>query len=308
MSQQAKRKKRRPRAQASRTARGGRDETIAGASRRVMTALADEAALELENFAKAGRGVKRVHAARSVLRRLEGMIGVLGCGFEGRAVERARKAVRRARQAAGEVRDLDVAAALLKGLKTDGASLAAAEDFVSSRRRRAFKELSAQGRAYADAIRARVRAMLDVPAGRRADLPAACAVRLALARGCEAMRDAADAGMGTPELLHGVRLNLKAARSTLELLGGSIGARASLATRARSLADALGEVNDLATLVELLDGGASRHVKRRAALGPAREAARRAHAAAHAEGVRRGLREAPGLARAIRRAAFGAGR
>lgn len=288
------------------TTRSQRRETIVAAARRVMAPLADEAARELARLGTSTQGVKRVHAARSVLRRLEVMIGVLGCGFEHRAVERARKAVRRARRAAGKVRDLDVATELVTRMMSDGPSREAAAELVSKPRRRAFKKLKEQSPAFAEEITAKVRAMLDAPAGPRAGLDAACAVRLALARGCEAMRDAAAAGMATPELLHGVRLKLKEARSTLELLGGPIGAGRALAARAKALSDVLGEVNDLATLVELLDAAASKHAKRRAALDPIRRAARTAHASAHAAGVGRGLRETPGLVRSIRRAAFGA--
>ncbi len=129
----------------------------------------------------------------------------------------------------------------------------------------------------------------------RALLPVRTAAVAALAREGEAMRDAVNAGLGTPELLHELRLNLKEARTILESLGATIGPGAqSLAERARVLSDTLGEINDLATLGELLSDLESKGAKKhRASAGVVGKLVRAAHASGHETGVKLARREVP---------------
>lgn len=286
--------------------------TIEQTAARILRELVDDAARSLKRVNDGKVGEKRVHKLRGTLRKLEIMTGALGCGFESKTVERLAKSVKRQRKTAGGVRDMDVAAALVKMICAGAGGDAAAweESVVATfmkRRERAMKKLVALSEKEFGKLAADLQSVLDASAGRRAMLPARSAFVVALARESTAMRDAVRAGLDTPELLHELRLNLKEARTIMELAGDVMGDDAArIAETAKNLSDVLGEVNDLATLVELLGSLEEKGSKK------SREAAKRlraivmaAHASGHERGVSLAMREVPDLIGSIRMIAFG---
>jgi CHAD domain-containing protein len=292
-------------------ASGKRRAGMARAASRAWLPLVRDAERLLERFSAGRGGENRVHRLRGALRKLEILIGCVGCGFDDAPVERFRKAVRRARKSAGAVRDMDVAIGLVRQVCAGADTIAAGDGVVGilqSRRDRALKQLGALGTRSRGAIAEACRATLNVPVPSRAALPARCAATLALARAGEAMREAVAAGLGTPELLHELRLNLKDARTVLEALGEDFGTAADgLAERARALSDLLGEVNDYATLADLLGALAPKAgQKREASVRAVMDLVRVAHAKGHDRAVRRAQREVPTLVRDIRAVIFNA--
>jgi CHAD domain-containing protein len=279
--------------------------TIAQAAARALTLLVRQVERSFIKINNGKTSESRVHKLRGALRKLEIMIGALACGFESRPAEKFLKLVKRARKTAGRVRDLDVAADVVRrvcsagtaDLQRAGAEVTA---MLAPRRAAAFRSLASLSADQTVSLGARLSDLLKARAGRRARLPARCAAVVALAREATSMRDAIRAGLGTPELLHEVRLNI------LETLGQALGPNAEiLADRARTLSDLLGQVNDLATLAELLaeleKKGSKKH---REALQLVLAEVRAAHEKGHAAGVRRAAREAPALVRAIRSLIF----
>src|SRR5688500_10858055 len=83
--------------------------TIAQAASRHLRPLVEDAERSLIKVRDGKGSEKRVHKLRGTLRKLEIVIGALGCGFDPRPVEKLFKAVRRVRKSAGDVRDMDVA-------------------------------------------------------------------------------------------------------------------------------------------------------------------------------------------------------
>ncbi len=299
------------RVKAKRTVRRSSGPTIAQAAARQLRPLVEDAERALAKVGKGKGSEDRVHKLRGTLRKLEVLIGALGCGFDGRVVAKLMKAVRRARKSAGDVRDMDVAVDVVRMVcaKAGQAELAGEEivAVLQRRREKAFKRLAAMSGKQAGELRNGLAGVLGAPAGRRARLPARCAAVVALAREGATMNDAVRAGLGTPEPLHELRLNLKEARTILDSLGGAIGPGAgTLADRARSLSDTLGEINDLATLAELLGvlaiKGSKKHRASAALVG---ELANAAHTAGHEAGVRLARREVPLLVRDVRALIFG---
>jgi CHAD domain-containing protein len=283
--------------------------TIALAAARSLTAFAEDAERAMAKIV-AGRGAeKRVHELRGALRKMEILIGALGCGFGAEQAARLERVVRRMRKGAGDVRDADVAIAAVNELCTARAEPAREEvvGVLGIRRKRALHALERLSRKESGVVRVRLEEMLENPAGRRASLPARCAAAVALAREAEAMRDAVDAGLRTPERLHQLRLNLKEARTILELVGDVLGGDAAgLAARARVLSDQLGEVNDLAILGELLGTLETKASgSRRRSLRGVASLVRAAHRARHESGARRAARDVPRLVRDIRGLIFG---
>jgi CHAD domain-containing protein len=288
--------------------------TIAQAASRHLRPLVEDAERSLEKVRDGKGSEKRVHKLRGTLRKLEIMIGALGCGFDPRPVEKLFKAVRRVRKAAGDVRDMDVAMGVVRMVCGAGGEEAVRNgevvvDVLGRRREKSFKRLEAWSTKESGGLSVAFTEMRGARAGRRSRLPARCAGVLALARESTAMSDAVRAGLGTPELLHELRLNLKEARTILEALGTVIGPGADLlAERARSLSDTLGEINDLATLAEMLAALAVKGGKKqRASAAFVGELARAAHAAGHDAGVKLARREVPQLVHGVRGLIFGEG-
>jgi CHAD domain-containing protein len=297
------------------TVRRSSGPTIAQAASRTLRPLVEDAERSLAKASDGKAGEKRVHKLRSALRKLEALVGALGCGFERELADRMLKAVKRARRSAGDVRDMDVAMGVVRrigdGAALDGAADAAEEviALLQVRRDRAMKRLGARSKKCKGELRAMLEQVLGAPAERRAELPSRCGAVIALAREATAMRDAVAAGLGTPELLHELRLNLKESRTILEAMGRALGGGVDpLVERARALSDTFGEVNDLATLGELLramEGKAGK--KRIESLRLVGERVRAAHARGHAASVRLARLEVPRLVAGIFEAAYGEG-
>lgn len=299
-------------AKASGSVRRSSEETIARAAARSLRPLVDDAERSLAKVGEGKATEKRVHNLRGTLRKAEILLGTLGCGFDPAVAARLTKGVRRLRKAGGEVRDMDVAMEVVRAVSAGGddASRRAGEEVIgilAARRARALKRFVPLCAKHGGTLRVGLKEMLRARVRGRARLRAGCAAAIALAREGEAMQEAVRTGLVTPGPLHELRLSLKEVRTILEAMGPVMGAGAGgLAERARRLADALGRVNDLVTLGELL--GELLVKGRRATHGSVNEVARlvrSAHAAQHKAAARRATREVPRLVREIRALAFG---
>src|SRR5262245_41120745 len=94
--------------------------SIAQAAARILGTQARSVERSLAKLSDGKAGQSRVHKLRAELRRMEIMLGTLGCGFHAKRADRLTRLVRRLRREAGEVRDGDVAAEVVQRLCKSG--------------------------------------------------------------------------------------------------------------------------------------------------------------------------------------------
>lgn len=243
---------------------------------------------------KKGASTDRVHELRSRARRAEVALDALAAELPARFYAKARRLVRKARKKAGLVRDHDVMAAQLRGIRLTGD--------LARERTAVVRELTRQRVAGARALRAwsaenrqRRLGKLATEADAAATLrrcgpgPAMRAAVDAAGAQLREVRARAGAATGSPEDLHRLRIELKRLRYMLEVvhkLGGAGGLRPA-ATEVKGLTDICGKANDAILVVQLgsreaaLAGEAARRVS--AAL---MERAREIHARRHEQAAR----------------------
>ncbi len=207
-----------------------------------------------------------VHRLRLATRRLQGLLELAAALLGPAAVVPLQRRLRRPFRRAGRVRDLQVAAALLRSRGPgdgDATALAgileAAVDRPLHRLRRALR------RRRRDRLAAEF-AVIAAALGRRGNTPPArrrqaTAIRRRLAALAREARMAADAAVGAPAApaaLHQARLRLKRLRYALAAADGLAGLHAGPAIAPlRTVQRTLGRAADLAVLLALVGDGAT---------------------------------------------------
>ena len=211
--------------------------------------------------------VARVHELRVAARRAGATLRALGPCLESRGVQRARRVVRDIRRAAGLLRDTDVHAELFNALHELGgarsvngvAGVAGIEEIL----RWLDRDRSLAQRRLEEALLIATPALVRRLANelRESDVAGpteALIAEVARSRVAEMVkraRAAAAKDLRELEALHELRLSIKDLRYGVEVLGPALdeAARSEAYPRLVEAQQRLGEVNDLATLVERME-------------------------------------------------------
>jgi CHAD domain-containing protein len=200
---------------------------------------------------------ERVHQLRVATRRIDAVLRLFAPRYPPRRLKKARKRVRRMRQSARQVRDLDVLLDRLQSSDGPASDLSALTTELRLRRDDAVHDL---GRALRKRRRKRLRDRLSRlrlrPAdGERSNNEESLASFDALLLPCiDAFRAAAAADLTDTAALHRFRLRGKRLRYTLELLAADEtgGLAMPLIGLLRDLQEQLGHINDHATARDIL--------------------------------------------------------
>lgn len=214
----------------------------------------------------------RVHELRVAARRAGSTLRALGPCLESRGAERARRLVRDVRRAAGLLRDTDVHAALFAALDERGSASArqgqalgpvqghvhGIEEILRwlGRDRALAQQRLREALVIATPERVRELGNELVPGGAgEAARSIAEVSRDRMAGMAARARAAAAADLRELGALHELRLSIKDLRYGVELLGAALGddVRSKVFPRLVEAQQRLGEVNDLATLVERME-------------------------------------------------------
>lgn len=243
--------------------------TEASAAVRAGVAARRVARVRLKGLARAigalGRGTEsessaeRVHELRVASRRAGATLRALGSCLDGRGSRSARRVVRDIRRAAGLLRDTDVHAELLGALRgPGGARLAGIEEVLRwlARDRTLARQRLAEAlhSATPERVRRLARA-LEASEDESAARPIGAVARERIAEMARRARAASGADLGEMEALHELRLAIKDLRYGLEVLGPALdeAARSEAYPRLVEAQQRLGEVNDVATLVDRIE-------------------------------------------------------
>jgi CHAD domain-containing protein len=216
---------------------------------------------ELRRCAHGSADPDRVHQLRVATRRIDAVLRLFAPLYPPRRVNQVRRKVRRLRQAARHVRDLDV---LLDRLKRSFHSADPTQDLaplVTVLRLRRDDALQVLHRAVRKRRRKRLQRRLTRLVG-TANLGSAAASGssaecvLTLLRPCmESFRAAGARDLTDITALHHFRLRAKRLRYTLELLSNAldVDVASSLQLLLKDLQEQLGQINDFASASEILD-------------------------------------------------------
>lgn len=213
---------------------------------------------EMRRCARGTGDPETVHQLRVATRRLDAVLRLFEPLYPPRRLKKVRKQVRCLRQAARQVRDLDVLLDRLQRPRDAAQDLSSLTAELRLRRDDAMHQLhralrKRRRKRLQDRF-ARLRPVLDSGRPLSGDSPFETAATLL--RPCiVAFQSAAAADLSDTTALHRFRLQGKRLRYTLELLWGTgeAGAAAELIQLLKDLQEQLGRINDHASAADILD-------------------------------------------------------